>query len=241
MNRYTSLQEASAVRPDVALDPLWGLGEVLVDGRSTPVPITWDDMDRDIAWARTALLEHGIGRGDSLVLVAGANEGGWAHAFLRAAAELGAASGMAWSVGFDARRVSTLCRRLRPALAIGLTAATVATLADLDGGIAGSLGGVGLVLARADARDALAAAGIRAGVFDLVGPVPVIDGPACEGAAYDESSWTVEVDPDSHLVVTPAPHRGFRLARFDSGRLGRVVDGTPARVVLAEVDRPAPT
>ena len=41
---------------------LWGIGRYDVAGQLVYFEVSWDDWQRDVAWARAMLADHGVGQ-----------------------------------------------------------------------------------------------------------------------------------------------------------------------------------
>jgi hypothetical protein len=217
-----SLVLPSTQQFDVPRAPLWGIGQCNMQTSVTDVPITWDEIERDTAWLTDQLAEYGIAKGDVVVIVSRPAEVTWSHPMQMAVSRLGGVFGMAWALRFDARRVGALARNLRPTMVIGVDGAVVDGLAELPGGVAGEIGAVPHVLARADAHIALEAAGVEPMLFDLVGPATVVETPDRTGARVDGAEWLIG-QQDGALTVTTVGDRGFRLDAAVTAQRGSVL------------------
>jgi hypothetical protein len=224
----------------VARAPLFGVGQCTLAAGVVDTPITWEEIERDARWMTDQLAEYGIARGDVVVIVSGPAEVIWSHPTQIAVSRLGGVYGMAWATPFDARRVGALARMLNPKMVIGIDAAVVDGLADLPGGIAGEIGAVPHLLARANAHTGLEVAGLTPTLFDLVGPATVVEGPDRNGAGFNTSEWAIE-ERGGVLTVTTVGDRRLSLDAEPTAQQGSVLAAADSpggpRVTIEPVTR----
>ena len=219
---------------------LWAIAQCDMASGVVDTPITWEEIRRDARWMTDRLAEYGLERGDVVVVVSGPAEVMWSHPVQTAVSCLGGVFAMAWATRFDARRVEALVRMLRPKMVVGINAALVDGLAELPGGVAGELGSVPYVLARAEAHGRLEEAGVTPMLFDLAGPATLVEGPERDGARFNASEWAID-EREGVLVVSTVGDRALQLEGEPSSQRGRVVgdgraDGGP-RVTIQPVTR----
>jgi hypothetical protein len=130
---------------------------------------------------------------------------------------------MADVFGWDSRRTATFARRLPLSMVFGLGRETAEALAD-SGELADLLGRVPAILAHADARPVLTAAGLRPGLIAFLGPALALECPQRAGAHVNRAEWLVEETGDG-LFLTTVAQREHQAQRVPLGIAGSVVSG----------------
>jgi hypothetical protein len=203
--------------------PIAGIGRYHVGEQIVDFPIGWEETGRDTAWARQQLVRWGDGPSGYALITAAMWQGPWVSPVLRACREIGITFGMADVFGWDSRRTATFARRLPLTMVFGLGRETAEALAD-SGELADLLGGVPAILAHADARPALTAAGLRPGLIALLGPALALECPQRVGAHVNRAEWLVEETADG-LILTTVSRRAHQVTRVPLGIAGSVVSG----------------
>jgi hypothetical protein len=158
-----TLASTSAAAAALPRARLWGVGRYDVAGQLVYFEVSWDDWQRDVAWARAMLADHGVGAkkgdgevGGGLVIVGGMPESPWFDPFETAARELGAPYSIGEIYGFEAFRTGMYARRLPVTMIFGIDR----TVADgLGDELADVVARVPVIVARPDAAGLLAEAG----------------------------------------------------------------------------------
>jgi hypothetical protein len=184
-------------------------------------PLSWEDMERDSAWATEMLRAHEIGAGDLVHVMSSGWEAPWTEPLFRAIRALGATYSCSELWGWDAPRAELFLRRLEPAMVIGIGAEVVTGIAGIAD-LGDRLGAVRHVLARPDAVAPLRDAGVDAGLCMLLGPAIALSCPARAGAHVNASEWAV-TSTDGELQVSTVGDRAHHLARFPTALAGRIV------------------
>ena len=203
--------------------PIAGIGRYRAGDQVVDFPIGWDETDRDTAWARVQLTRWGVSRPGYALITAAMWQGPWVSPVLRACRETGITFGMADVFGWDSRRTATFARRLRLSMVFGLGRETAEALADA-GELADLLGAVPAILAHADARPALTAAGLRPGLIALLGPALALECPQRAGAHVNGAEWLVEETGDGLFLSTVA-ERAHQARRVPLAIAGSVIPG----------------
>ena len=202
---------------------LWGIGQYESAGALVDFGVSWDDVDRDAAWATRVLATFGIGRGAVVVVVSGAWEAPWFAPVRRAVRALDAAYAPAEIWAWDLRRVATFVRRLPVAGVVGLTSEQTEALGEHPG-LAEDLSSLPLLLARPESRVGLQGLGASPGAVAMLGPAL---GLSCSagGTHVDADEWTLTPRADG-IVLSTAGARTHQVAGLLLERVDRVVPGS---------------
>ena len=213
----------AAFDPD-APEALWAVGAAETADGLIDYPVSNRDMVADTRWAGERLKAMGVTRGALLDFVHNYRECGQFWPYYMAAAAMGAPvmNGMAtpWDVG----RTEMYTRRFDLALIMGVSGATTEGLRAFGHDPAKVFAKAPVLIAREPAASELEAAGLRPWRVTLLGPL-LLTAPAGDGAPYDTSQWTVEVDGEGRLLVSSGLDRAARYDRLDTGLRGRVENG----------------
>ena len=201
---------------------LWGVGQYESAGALHDFAVSWDDVDRDAAWATRVLATFGIGRGAVVVVVSGAWEAPWFAPIRRAIRALGAAYAPAEIWAWDLRRVATFVRRLPVAGVIGLTSEQTEAMSQHPG-LAEDLASLPLLLARPESRGGLEGLGASPGAVAMLGPAL---GLSCSARQthIDPDEWTLTPRANG-IVLSTACARTHQVAGLLLERVDRVVTG----------------
>lgn len=152
----------------------WGIGRYDVAGQLVYFEVSWDDWQRDVAWARAMLADHGVGPGSSLVIIGGMAESPWFDPFETAARELGAPYSIGEIYAFEAFRTGMYARRLPITMIFGIDRTVAEGLGDE---LAEVIARVPVIVARPDATGLLAEAGAQPFIVARVGPTLAVECP----------------------------------------------------------------
>ncbi len=195
----------------------WGIGRYEVAGQLVYFEVGWDDWQRDVAWARALLADHGVGLGGGLVIVGGMPESPWFDPFETAARELGAPYSIGEVYAFEAFRTGMYARRLPITMIFGIDR-TVAE--GLGHELAAVVARVPVIVARPDAAGLLAAAGAQPFIVTRVGPALAVECPHRSGAHINGAEWTL-AERDGELFLSTAGPRAHQVRRAAHSRTGR--------------------
>ena len=195
---------------------LWGVGRY--DGPDGPVSweIGHDEIQRDLGSAMRRLGELGLGRGDRVLFCSMLSEAGQFWPWILGAMLNGTQLSCADAMESEARRVATYCRLLDLDAVMGVTGALLDGLDELELPHDEVFGGIRLVLARPDAVDRLAAAGVDVTPMALLGPAVVV------GSAWDTDEWEVH-EESGLLFVTSLKDRATAFVHEPVAGRGRIV------------------
>lgn len=226
---------------------LWGIARYICGESVQHFEISWEDIERDTAWAAGLLAEYGIGPDRYVIVVSLTPLAPWSRPFELALRRLGAVICPADAYRFDARRTAMFARGCpSPSMVLGLEDEVTDGLAELDGGLRGNIGSLPYVLSRPSTRARLVADGIDAYCFTPIGPATAVECHARGGVHVNSGEWLVEA-VDGELRLTTVGDRAHRLRGAPTGVAGRVQQGvcscgrSDTRVVLDASDRPAGT
>ncbi len=203
--------------------PLWGVARYDIGDEAVFFEVSWDDIERDTAWATGLLAEYGIGDDRYVIVVSSTPLAPWNRPFELAIRALGAVVCPTDAYPFDARRTAMFARGApRPTVLLGLEEQVTAGLEQLGGGVAGAIGRVPFVLARPSTHATLRAAGIEPYGMMPLGPAHAVECHARGGMHLDGSEWAVE-SVDGELRLTTIGRRTHRLDGAATGVRGSVV------------------
>ncbi len=199
----------------------WGIGRYDVAGQLVYFEVSWDDWQRDVAWARAMLADHGVGPGSSLVITGGMAESPWFDPFETAARELGAPYSIGEIYAFEAFRTSMYARRLPITMIFGIDRTVAEGLGDE---LAAVVARVPVIVARPDAAGLLAGAGAKPFIVTRVGPALAVECPYRGGAHLNGAEWTL-AERGGELVISTAGPRAHQVREAALGLRGALTSG----------------
>jgi hypothetical protein len=201
---------------------LWAVGRYDVADEPVYFDVAWEDWERDTAWARALLAEHGIGGdGGGIVVVSGLPESPWFDPVETAARELGAPYSVGEIHAFEAFRTALYVRRVPITTIFGINRVVAEGLGD---DLAEVVARVPVIFARPDSAAAVAEAGGQPYVVARVGPALAVECPRRSGAHVNNAEWTL-AERDGELLVSTAGPRAARLRDAATGARGTIESG----------------
>jgi hypothetical protein len=200
---------------------LWGIGQYDAAGGPAYFEITWDDWERDTAWARAMLADHGVGPRSGLIIVGGMPESPWFDPFETAARELGAPYSIGEIYAFEAFRTGLYARRLPISMIFGIDATVAEGLGDE---LAEVVARVPVIVARPDAVAVLTTAGAQPFVVTRLGPAIAVECPHRTGAHLDGAEWTL-AERGGELLISTAGPRAHQVTEAALGVRGALSEG----------------
>ena len=238
-----TLASTSAAAAELPKARLWGIGRYDLAGQLVYFEVSWDDWQRDVAWARAMLADHGVGAkkgdgeaGGGLVIVGGMPESPWFDPFETAARELGAPYSIGEIYGFEAFRTGMYARRLPVTMIFGIDRTVAEGLGDE---LADVVARVPVIVARPDAVGLLAQAGAAPYIVTLVGPAIAVECPYRSGAHLNGAEWTL-AERGGELFLSTAGPRADQVSQVPVGLRGTLTQGecacgrTGQRVTITE-------
>jgi hypothetical protein len=251
-----TLASTSAAAAELPKARLWGIGRYDLAGQLVYFEVSWDDWQRDVAWARAMLADHGVGAkkgdgpggtgggsppctedvGGGLVIVGGMPESPWFDPFETAARELGAPYSIGEIYGFEAFRTGMYARRLPVTMIFGIDRTVAEGLGDE---LADVVARVPVIVARPDAAGLLAEAGAAPYIVTLVGPAIAVECPYRSGAHLNGAEWTL-AERGGELFLSTAGPRADQVSQVPVGLRGTLTEGecacgrTGQRVTITE-------
>ena len=213
-----TLRSTTLAADSVPRAALWGIGRDRVDGQPADFHISWDDWQRDTAWAESMLVQHGVGSGTAVLIIGGMPESPWFDPFETAVLRLGGHYSLGEIFSFEAFRTGMYATRLGVEVVFGINRAVAEGLGDELGA---ALAGVRTIFARPDAGPVLEAAGLTALTVSRVGPALAVSCPEGDGAHVNAVEWLVEADGDDLLLTTVGP-RAHQMTKQHVGVTGRL-------------------
>ncbi len=199
----------------------WGIGRYDVAGEPVYFEVSWDDWQRDTAWARALLAEHGAGAGSGLVIVGGMAESPWFDPFETAARQLGAPYSIGEIYVFEAFRTGLYVRGLPITMLFGIDRTVAEGLGDT---LAEVVARVPVIVARPDAAGLLTAAGARPFIVTRVGPAMAVECPQRSGAHLNGAEWTLAGRAGELFISTAGP-RAHQVNEAAVGLSGTLTEG----------------
>ena len=215
-----TLASATAAAAALPRPALWGVGRYEGAGEPVYFETSWDDWQRDTAWARAMLAGHGVGPGSGLIIVSGMPEAPWFDPFETAARELGAPFSIGEIYAFEAFRTAMYAGRLPITMIFGIDRTVAEGLGDDLADVATRVPAIG---ARPDAIPLLTGTGARPFAVTRVGPSPLS---ARSGLARISTArngrWPSGTAACSSV---PAGPRAHQVSDAATGLRGTVTDG----------------
>jgi len=211
---------------------VWGIGRVVVGDDVAPWPVSEADIDDETEVATAQLRALGLAADELVLIVSLLSQAIHVVPFERAAGRVGALYSSADASRFDAFRTASLVRQLQPTVVLGVDAAVLDGLDDLDRDPAEVFAPVrAVVAADGHAERRLREAGLDPGRWLRLGPLSAIRRPGDGALSYDSDRWQVD-EADGELLVTNRAERLTPCNRFATGVTGTVL--APGRLVLTE-------
>ena len=216
-----TLASTTAAAATLPRPRLWGVSRYDVAGQPAYFETSWADWQRDTAWARAMLADHGTGAGSGLVIVSGMPEAPWFDPFETAARELGAPYSIGEIYAFEAFRTAMYALRTPVTMIFGLDRTVAEGLGDDLPAVVAQVPRIG---ARPDAVDLVTEAGGQPFVVTRVGPAIAVECPQRAGAHLDGAEWTL-AGRDGSLFISTAGPRAHQVSDAATGLRGTVTDG----------------
>jgi hypothetical protein len=206
---------------------LWAVGRANLASGAIDVPISWNDIDRDVAWASKMLDELGVKAGDLCLYSFLYAQSAQFWAFLKAGFDRRSrvATGSAWA--WDAYRHEMYLRLFGVRMAFGASEATLDSLTAMGHDPAKVFAGAPILVLLENAADRMRAAGLKPWRLTWLGPIFALDPGDGSGGRFDDAQWELE-SIDGAIAVTSLG-RTTPFERADTGIAGRIetVDGQP--------------
>ena len=201
---------------------LWGVGQAEFPSHIAPLPVSWDEIDRDTEWAERMAGLIGL-TADQFVLYTlnhsqSAQMWPWLHVAFRRKARFATVMPIAW----DAGRLEMYIRRFKVDHLFGVAPVTLDGLAAAGHDPAEVLSRVGRVSAQPGAWERLTEAGLKPWRLTWLGPMLMIDPCDGSGGRFDASHFLLEA-VDGEILLTSRPNRTARFEREATGVRGEIV------------------
>jgi hypothetical protein len=200
---------------------LWGVSRYDVADRPVYFEVGWDDWERDTAWARAMLADHGVGPQGGVVVVGGMPEAPWFDPFETAARQLGAPYSIGEIYAFEAFRTGMYARRLPVTMIFGINRAVAEGLGEE---LAGVVARVPVIVARPDAAGLLAQAGAQPFLLTRIGPAIAVECPHRSGAHLNGAEWNL-TEHGGELFIGTAGPRAHQVSGAATGLHGTLAEG----------------
>lgn len=208
---------------------LWAIGRVdLAGGQVVDMPITWDEIHRDEAWAAGILDLIGVKKGDICFYSFLYGQSAQFWPFMKATFDRGGRSGSGMPTAWDSYRLETYSRLFKLKLHFGTSPELLAGLEAAGHDIAKVFSTVSVIAALPGAWETLVAKGFKPWRVTWLGPILAIDPCDGSGGRFDHVQWSLEED-NNEILVTSAPARTAQFDRARTGAKGEIamVDGEP--------------
>ena len=199
----------------------WCVGRYDVAGKPVYFEMSWNDWERDTAWARAMLTDHGVGADSGAVMITGMPEAPWFDPFETASRQLGAPFSIGEIYSFEAFRTGLYARGLPITLLFGMDRTVAEGLGDA---LAEIVAKVRVIVARPDAVRTLTEAGARPFVVTRIGPAVAVECPQRSGAHMNDAEWTLS-ERDGELVISTTGPRAHQVAEAPTGLAGTLAEG----------------
>jgi hypothetical protein len=192
------------------------------------MPVNWDEIDRDTAWAGRMADLMGLKAGQfALYMINHAQSAQiwpWLHVTFRRKARFATVMPLIW----DAGRLEMYTRRFTVDHLFGVSPITLDGLIAAGHDPAQIMRRIGRVSAQPGAWERLTEAGLKPARLTWVGPLLVFDPCDGSGGRFDFTEWDLD-SVDGEIVLTSGPSRTARFEREPTGIKGRivVVEGEP--------------
>jgi hypothetical protein len=229
-----TLASTAAAAAALPRQRLWAVGRYDVAGQPVYFEISWDDWQRDTAWARAMLAglgavadgahQDGASQGGGLVVVCGMPEAPWFDPFETAARQLRAPFSIGEIHSFEAFRTGMYARRLPITMIFGINRTVAEGLGDE---LAEVVARVPVIVARPDVAGLLAEAGAQPFILTRVGPAIAVECPQRSGAHLNGAEWTL-TERGGELFISTAGPRAHQVTEAVTGLAGTVTAGSCA-------------
>jgi len=207
---------------------LWGVGQAEFPSGIVPLPVSWEEMERDTAWAGRMADLMGLAPGQFVLYTLNHAQSAqmwpWLHVSFRRKARFATVMPMAW----DASRLEMYARRFAVDHLFGLSSVTLDGLAAAGHDPIAVMRRIGRISAQPGAWERLTEAGLKPTRLTWMGPLLVFDPCDGTGGRFDFTQWDLE-GVDGEIVLTSGPGRTARFEREQIGVKGRIatIDGEP--------------
>ncbi|MCX4095709.1 hypothetical protein [Nocardia sp. alder85J] len=219
MTRKTMLEAARRL----PRSPIYGIGVCRTgDHGAVDYEIGWDDLERDVVWARQQLLAAGVTGDDHVLITAGNHESPWLSPVVRALRQIGATYTPAETYSWDSARFLSVLDRMPITVIFGLCGETLGSVQAQNPDLAALLEKVRLMWARPEAHIELAAANVNSMLVAFLGPALGLARPEAPGVLLvDGAEWAIR-ESSNGLLVSSTEARTARIVDMPTGISGRV-------------------
>jgi hypothetical protein len=205
--------------------PLWAVGCYAGPDGLVTWEISHDEIERDLGSAPRALAALGVGAGGRVLHCSLLTEAGQFFPLVIGTMLVGAQLSCADATSGDAQRVAMFLRLLDYDAVLGVNAAILDGLDELDIAYADAFARARIVCARPDALTRLRAAGITPHAFVLCGPaVAIAPAPDALAVVADPGEWELG-SHEGRITVTNLRRRATDFRATVTAVRGAVVDG----------------
>jgi hypothetical protein len=222
---------------------LWGVGTYRAAGEIFSYPVSYADIERDIASATRALQSLGVEAGSPVLIVSALSETAQYWPVLVATMALGGQLSSAEATRFDAFRTAMFLRARRYRAVVGISGEVLDGLADIGASPAEVFANADVVAARGEALERLRDAGIVARAWLHVGPALAVECDQAGGAHLDQKEWSA-VEQDGEIVLGAVNPRTATIHGLRTGVWGLIENApcpcgrTDPRIVLTHERSP---
>jgi hypothetical protein len=218
-------------------EDVWGYGRY---GDDQLLPLSFDDMHHDTVAASAAVLALSLPDRSVIVVTSTVGDVGYFHPLQSAAKDMGLLVCNADASSMDVDRVEMFTRLLDVAAVIGVNEPLVDGILERGRDPKSFFSSVPMVIAHGRARDRLAATGVDALQFEVLGPVLALP---CHyrNLHFDGRQWDIVADGGT-LHVSSRGLRALPFRHFDTrvgGSVSNEVCPCGRRDPMAEIEHPA--
>jgi hypothetical protein len=218
----TTMSPIQSAIDEVPRQPLRCIGNFKTLHGYADFPISWEDWDRDSAWAAQFLKSRRIGSGDFVALVSTGHEAPWYGPVMDALNRIGATICPLEPARFESMRAKMFFTRFPITSVIGLDQELCGAI-EQSMGLKNAMTNLRTIVVRPNALQLVADAGFKAEVILPLGPALGL--PCSEAAAFhlNEAEWNFTPRTDALVIETKAQ---------------RALDGDPIRLpsIVEKID-----
>jgi hypothetical protein len=201
---------------------LWGIGSYAGGDGVVDLPVGWDELERDAAWAEGMLAGYDLGQGSYVVVVSDSTLSPWHRPIELALRSFRAVQMPTGIQRYDAFRTAMFLRRVDVTMVVGPTLEVAEALAEQPGGLRALFGDVPFILAEPPITHLLRAAGLHPFTIVRLGPALGLECRERGGVHVNAREWAVSAS-SGELELSTIAARAHVVERARLGLRGTVV------------------
>ncbi|MBY8862875.1 hypothetical protein K7711_40840 [Nocardia sp. CA2R105] len=211
--------------------PIYGIGVWRSGNDFVDYEIGWDDLRRDVVWAREQLLAAGVTGDDHVLITTPNHESPWLSPVVRALRQIGATYTPAEIYGWDCARTLSVLEQMPISVVIGLSGETLAGVRAQKPDLAAVFANVKIVWARPEAHAELVGSEVNSVLMAILGPALGMASPSAPDVLrVDAAEWVIR-EAGGELLVSATDARTARITDVPAGVPGRVTTAEDALLI----------